>query len=130
MERLGYINDVGYAQAAAARRGRQGRGVRLVAAELRQKGIEPDVIAGILADVDRDAELAVATELAARLLARHEGELPGKRREKVLSALTRRGYDTAVVRRAYEAAVSDAAGDPDVESSATWSGAQAKPGHR
>ena len=89
---LGYVNDTAYAEALVARRLRQGRGVSLIGRELGHKGLGEDVAAAAVSSIDPADELESATELALKLLRRHQGELDAKRREKVLSALARRGF--------------------------------------
>src|SRR5579859_2504191 len=52
MEALGYVNDRAYADATIQKRQHQGRGVKVIAAELRHKGIDPEMIDEILGEVD------------------------------------------------------------------------------
>ncbi|HEV3233922.1 MAG TPA: RecX family transcriptional regulator [Candidatus Dormibacteraeota bacterium] len=104
LEAHGYLDDRGFAASRLRRRQQQGRGARLIAAELRQKGVSPDVIDDVLADRDEEAEVERAMELAVRMVARRASEPPAKRRDHVMAALVRRGYPASVARRALEAA--------------------------
>ena len=97
---VGYLDDRAYAESALSRRRRQGRGARLVASELRHKGIDPGVIQDLLGSVDETEELERATALAAQMLARRAAEEPRLRRERIMGTLARRGYSQGVARRA------------------------------
>jgi len=92
---LGYLDDRRFAASRARRRLDQGRGVRLVAAELRQKGVEADVIDEVLGMVDPDDQLVRARALAEKLLG-------ARGRERTMAALVRRGYSPRIARRAVE----------------------------
>ncbi len=104
LEAHGYLDDRGFAASRLRRRVQQGRGARLIAAELRQKGVSPEVIDGVLADRDEEAEVERAMDLAARLVARKADEPPAQRRDHVMAALVRRGYPAGLARRALEQA--------------------------
>jgi regulatory protein len=104
VEALGYVDDRAYAEAALERRQRQGRGLQVIGAELRHKGIDPELINELLGEVKTEDEVRRAAELAIKLLQRHQGEPAMRRREKVMSTLMRRGYPLWVARKAVEAA--------------------------
>ena len=104
MEALGYVNDRAYAEAVVLKRQRQGRGVKVIASELRHKGIDPELIDEILGEVDPGAEVERAAELALRLIRRHADEPSVRQREHVISALMRRGFTPGVARRALDRA--------------------------
>jgi regulatory protein len=97
---MGYVNDAAYAEALVAKRLRQGRGRSLIGRELNHKGLGDDVVADAVGAVDSAQELEAAVDLAAKLLRRHATEVEGKRREKVLAALARRGFPGHVSRQA------------------------------
>ena len=105
LESVGYMNDSAFAQSLMRRRAQQGRGARVIAAELRQKGVEPAIIDELLADRDQDAEQDRASELAAKLVERKSSESPAKMRDHVLGALVRRGYPHVVAREALNRAL-------------------------
>jgi regulatory protein len=104
VEAMGYIDDRAYAEAALQRRQQQGRGLKVIAAELRHKGIAPELIDEVLQQVKPEDEVQKAVELAVKLLQRHRGEPAVRRREKVMGTLMRRGYAPWVARKALEAA--------------------------
>ena len=104
LEAHGYLDDRNFAASRLRRRQQQGRGARLIAAELRQKGVSPEVIDEVLSERDEEAEIARAMELAAKLVARRADEPPARRRDHVMAALVRRGYPAGLARRALEAA--------------------------
>jgi regulatory protein len=97
---LGYVNDAAFAEALVAKRLRQGRGRSLIGRELGHKGLGDEVVDTAMGAVDAGLELASAIELAAKLLRRHAEEVEPKRREKVLSALARRGFAGHISRQA------------------------------
>jgi regulatory protein len=104
VEAMGYVDDRAYAEAALRRRQEQGRGVRVIGAELRHKGIDPELIDEVLGEVNAEDEVERAAELAVKLLQRHAGEPAVRRRERVLGTLVRRGYTPWVARKALETA--------------------------
>ena len=97
---LGYVNDAAFAEALVAKRLRQGRGRSLIGRELGHKGLEEGVVGVAMAAVDPDQELESAVQLALKLVRRHASEPDARAREKVLSALARRGFSGHLSRQA------------------------------
>lgn len=97
---LGYVNDAVYADAVVAKRLRQGRGRSLISRELTHKGLGDELVNQAVGAVDAAQELESATELALKLVRRHAAEPDARRRDKVLSALARRGFSGHVSREA------------------------------
>jgi regulatory protein len=110
---LGYVNDAAFAASRLSRRMAGGRGRRLIAAELRQRGIGDEIIGDLLAGIDLDEELEHATEAARRLIHAHREDSPAHGRDLVLAALVRRGYTPGLARTAYRAATAIPEGDED-----------------
>ena len=104
-QEAGYIDDQAFAEAAVARRSRQGRGTRLIAAELRQKGLDGDLVQAALASVDPDREFQAAVVTASRHLRATAALEPAVRRQRVLARLYRAGFAESTARRAYADAV-------------------------
>lgn len=106
----GLIDDADFAaQWVRSRRERTGRGRAVLAAELRTKGIDEDVIAGALADIDADAERDRAQQLVYSKLRREtlsEDDLKVTRR--LVAMLARRGYSTSM---SYEVVSSELAAE-------------------
>jgi regulatory protein len=102
VEAMGYVNDRAYAEATLRRRQHQGRGLKVIASELRQKGIDRSLIDELVRQVDVEDEIEIATELARKLLERHADQ--PRSREKVMATLMRRGYAPWVARKALEKA--------------------------
>jgi len=99
---LGYVNDAAYAEALVGRRLRQGRGAGLLRQELGHKGLGNEVVAGAMAAIGPEDELASALDLAARLCRRYSSEVePARRRDRVLASMARRGFSGPLARRAY-----------------------------
>jgi regulatory protein len=102
VEAMGNVNDRAYAEATLERRRRQGRGLKVIAAELRQKGIDRELVDELIGTVTVEDEVEGATELARKLLER-QPDRP-RRSQKVTAALLRRGYAPGVARKALEKA--------------------------
>lgn len=113
LTRVGYLDDQAFARAWVASRNRsRPRGAQALRYELQQKGIHPDIIRTVLADLE-PAELAYA---AARPQAERWRQLdPHAFRQKMGAFLSRRGFAYDVIRPTVdrllrEAALNDAAG--------------------
>lgn len=99
LERLagvGLVDDEDFAQQwVRSRQVNAGKGKRALAAELRTKGVDDDVIAGVLADVDPDSERTRAAQLVADKLRRERlaNEADDvKVARRLVGMLARRGY--------------------------------------
>ena len=86
---LGYLDDAAYARGLVARRS-AGRGPTLIAAELAAKGIDRELAAEALREVDRQQHV----EAARRLVERSPGMLPGR----LAARMHRRGFAADLIR--------------------------------
>jgi regulatory protein len=97
LAQVGLVDDEDFAeQWVRSRRANAGKGKRALAAELRTKGIDDEVITATLADIDPSAERARAEQLVADKLRRERhtddaGE--AKLARRLVGMLARRGYD-------------------------------------
>ena len=107
----GYLDDAGFADRWAATRSSRALGTRRIAQELQKKGVDSDVIASALSQVDEEEQLRAATAHAEKLLARACGNDERDARRKVQAALARRGYDWDIIRDAMAQAGADAGTD-------------------
>jgi regulatory protein len=120
---VGLIDDAAFARAWVSSR-QAGRGLarRALRAELRAKGVEPEVAAEAVELVDDDDERAAATTLVQRRLASMSRLDRATATRRLLGMLARKGYSggmaAAVVREALDARAHDAAADDDLGSSA------------
>lgn len=93
---VGLVDDEDFAeQWVRSRRTHAGKGKRALAAELRTKGVDDDVIAGALAGIDAEAERARAEQLVADKLRRErldEDTDETKVARRLVGMLARRGY--------------------------------------
>lgn len=94
----GLVDDTAYAEAylrtgLAVRR----RGSRSLAAELRGRGVAPEIIESATSEVDADDELAAALALGRRRAAGMSRLEPQARRRRLTGLLMRRGFNGAVV---------------------------------
>jgi|SRR3954467_10108588 regulatory protein len=92
---VGLIDDVDFAeQWVQSRRVNAGKGKRALAAELRTKGVDNDVITAVLADVDADAERQRAEQLVRDKLRREKlvDDDDAKVIRRLVGMLARRGY--------------------------------------
>jgi regulatory protein len=92
---VGLVDDVDFAeQWVQSRRVNAGKGKRALAAELRTKGVDNDVITAVLADIDADAERQRAEQLVRDKLRREkldDGD-DVKVTRRLVGMLARRGY--------------------------------------
>lgn len=91
----------------AQRRQRSRAGLRQ---ELREKGVDADLVRDAVASVSDDDEFAAALALARRRAASCRGVEAPVRYRRVLGALARRGFPSGVAHRAARAALGE--GDP------------------
>jgi regulatory protein len=97
----GYLDDVEFSrQWVEARSEGRGLGSRRLAAELRQKGIEREVIGEALGQVDPALEVEQATGLAQKRQSQLKGEEPRAAKRKIAAYLQRRGYSWEVCSQA------------------------------
>src|SRR6478736_8310304 len=92
---VGLVDDVDFAeQWVRSRRLNAGKGKRALAAELRTKGVDDDVIAAALADIDAGAERERAEQLVRDKLRRERlgDDDDAKVMRRLVGMLARRGY--------------------------------------
>src|ERR1700754_5365355 len=95
LTQVGLVDDVDFAeQWVQSRRVNAGKGKRALAAELRTKGVDNDVITAALADIDAGAERQRAEELVRAKLRREKlgGDDDTKVARRLVGMLARRGY--------------------------------------
>ncbi len=87
------IDDAAFSRAWVASR-HAGRGLagRALGQELRQRGVEPEVIADAVAELDPEAERATAVRLVRRNLARLPGVSADVAARRLAGMLARKGY--------------------------------------
>jgi regulatory protein len=97
---VGLIDDEDFAeQWVRSRTVYAGKGKRALAAELRTKGVDEDVIAGALAEIDADAERTRAEQLVADKLRRarlDDDAEETKLIRRLVGMLARRGYNQSM----------------------------------
>ena len=100
LAQVGLIDDADFAeQWVQSRRRNAGKGKRALAAELRTKGVDNDVITAALADIDADAERSRAEQLVADRLRREKFDGDGddvKVTRRLVGMLARRGYSESM----------------------------------
>ncbi len=95
LSEVGLVNDADFAeQWVRSRRTNAGKGKRALAAELRTKGVDNDVIAEALADIDAGAERQRAEQLVRDKLRREKlgDDDDTKVARRLVGMLARRGY--------------------------------------
>lgn len=99
LEAVGLVDDEDFAeQWVRSRQAVAGKGKRALAAELRTKGVDDDVIASALADIDAGAERGRAEQLVERRLRREvldDGD-DAKVMRRLIGMLARRGYSQSM----------------------------------
>jgi regulatory protein len=95
LAQVGLVDDVDFAeQWVRSRRVNAGKGKRALAAELRTKGVDNDVITAVLADIDAGAERERAEQLVRDKLRREKlgDDDDTKVMRRLVGMLARRGY--------------------------------------
>ena len=93
LERSGLINDAEFSQEwVRARTGGRPMGRTRIAAELRQKGVDRELIDEALERVDPDQELGLALRVGRQKIEQLHGEDPPTLKRKLSAALVRRGF--------------------------------------
>lgn len=99
LAQVGLVDDADFAeQWVRSRRANAGKGKRALAAELRNKGVDNDVIAATLADIDAGAERDRAEQLVRDKLRREklvDGD-EAKIARRLVGMLARRGYSQSM----------------------------------
>ena len=98
LEAVGLIDDEDFAeQWVRSRQANAGKGKRALAAELRTKGVEAELIAGVLDGIDAGAERSRAEQLVERRLRREvlDGD-DAKVMRRLVGMLARRGYSQSM----------------------------------
>jgi regulatory protein len=109
---VGLVDDADFAeQWVRSRRQNAGKGKRALAAELRTKGVDGDVIAAALAGIDAGAERERAEQLVADKLRReHLTDDNTKVIRRLVAMLARRGYSATM---AYDVVSTEVARERD-----------------
>src|ERR1700755_3545225 len=95
LAQVGLVDDAGFAeQWVRSRRVNAGKGKRALAAELRTKGVDNEVITAALADIDAGAERERPEPLGREKLRRGclGGDVDAKVMRRLVGMLARRGY--------------------------------------
>ncbi len=107
---VGLIDDAAFAeQWVHSRHTYSGKGKKVLAQELRRKGVAPEVAAPALESVSADAEHARATELVHRKLRTLPADLDrDKATRRLVGMLARKGYDPSTAYTVVKAAIAEA----------------------
>lgn len=105
---VGLIDDAAFSRAWVSSRHR-GRGLagRALGNELRQRGVDAEVIAGAVAELDADTERDTARRLVQRRLARLAALDPDVAARRLLGMLARKGYPAGVAYSVVRAALGE-----------------------
>lgn len=98
--RAGLIDDESFARGFLAARLAKGKAVKLIARELRQKGVSDPIIEEVCAAVSAEEQQELANSLAARRIIRMAQLAPDVRYRRLSGFLLRRGFPSAVVNSA------------------------------
>lgn len=101
----GYINDAAFAAQYSSSRVSRGMGARRIRMDLRQKGVGSDVIDEVIQSLDQEDVLNAAIRIAQKA-ARGKDLSQIADRQKLLAALSRRGFDFSVAKQALDAVLS------------------------
>jgi regulatory protein len=107
LARSGLINDAEFSQSwVRARTGSRPMGPNRLAAELRQKGVDRDLIDQALEAVNPDVELDLALEVGRRKVEQLRGEDVQSARRKLAASLMRRGFSWDICARVLDIVLS------------------------
>ena len=110
LQTLGYLDDARYAQLTAKRLSKKYGAIR-IRRELRNKGIQEQLIEDVLEESDTADQVEAAIKIISKSYARQKGE-PEARYRRAYAALARRGYTPDVVKAALEAVIAEYEPDP------------------
>ena len=97
LAQVGLIDDTAFAQEwVRARRANSGKGKRALAAELRTKGVDPELISETLDSVDAGEWRVQAEQLVAAKLRRENLDDAAKVTRRLVGMLARRGYNQSM----------------------------------
>ncbi len=113
---VGLIDDAAFAKAWVSSR-HHGRGLarRALGQELRRKGVDSEVVAEALDDIDGDTEAATARALVDRKLRGMGNTPPEALFRRLVAMLARKGYPSGVVISAVKDALAERAAAADVD---------------
>jgi regulatory protein len=97
LTKFGYLDDKRLSASVTERKLRQGFGRRRVAADLRSRGVDSDVIDEALSGIDVQAEHEACREAAERWVRTHPSGDARKQRSQLGAALQRRGFAFDVI---------------------------------
>jgi regulatory protein len=107
-DEVGLIDDVAFAAAWVETRHRgRGLGRRALAQELRKRGVDNEVVAGALEQLDPDTEEATARALVARRLPASRGLPTASRVRRLVGLLARKGYPQGLAVRIVREALAE-----------------------
>jgi regulatory protein len=97
LTKFGYLEDKRLSASVTERKLRQGFGRRRVAADLRSRGVDADVIEQTLSGIDLQAEHESCREAAQRWVRTHPAGDARRQRSQLGAALQRRGFAFDVI---------------------------------
>lgn len=114
-DEVGIVDDGAFARAWVSSR-HAGRGLarRALANELRQRGVDGEIVGEALAELDEETEARTARELVDRKLRGSRGE-PEAVFRRLVAMLARKGYPPGVAIRAVKDALAAQDADQDAE---------------
>lgn len=95
--RAGLIDDAAYARGFLEARLAKGKAVKLIARELRQKGVADPIIEEVCGAISQEEQQELANQLASRRIQRMLALAPDVRYRRLSGFLMRRGFPSAVV---------------------------------
>ena len=103
LEKNDLLNDRVFAGQWAQYRAGQKYGPRRISQELRYKGVSPEETEAALSVIPEEDQLESAVRIAEKAARRGKpGEDPRKARQRILSAVVRRGFDWDIARQAVD----------------------------
>ena len=102
LQEQGFIDDEAFARAWSESRQRSKKlSKRVIAGELREKGVSAEIIEEVCSEIDQDAEYAIALDMAQRKFRPISHLDPDVIRRRIHGALARRGFSSSVINQVF-----------------------------
>jgi len=102
LQEQGFIDDEAFARAWSESRQRSKKlSKRVIAGELREKGISGEIIDEVCSEIDQDTEYAIALEMGQRKYRPISHLDPEVIRRRMHGALARRGFSSSIINQVF-----------------------------
>ncbi|WJY27655.1 recombination regulator RecX [Sporosarcina trichiuri] len=101
LKKLGFLDDQAYSEALLQnQKTASGKGPNAIKAEMKKKGIDPEVQEAVLEEYDPAEQLATAKRLADKAARKHSAVAPAQLKQRIQNALQRKGFSFDIIKEA------------------------------